>query len=156
MSSSAKTNRYARNPCRSIASRNADEILTRLEDDSLAHSSGGTFNVMARWIKGSRQLTGFNALTRPALTVDDSYPQTCGIHAELDLYRRGREVLGGGVVYIGGSRQQSRSIMSNTQPCVYCAAILDSCNVRFVVYRFDERAVISRPGDLVFHGNRTQ
>ncbi len=114
-------------------------FLDKLANDSLLHTSGGSYNMLARWKKGSRVVTGRNRLDRPASTMDGSYPDVCGIHAELDLHYRA--TLKGGTVFVAGTKSSSRSIMGNSGPCIYCAALLRESGVRAVVFYCDGEAV---------------
>jgi len=114
-------------------SANDISILEKLSLDSKDHSSGGSYNMLARWIKGSRVITGKNRLDRPACTMNDDYPDICGVHAELDLFYRLPPVKGG-TLYIAGSRAKTGVKMPNTSPCIYCHTIIRETNVRYIVY----------------------
>lgn len=122
------------------ASSNDIAILEKLSQDSAEHSSGGSYNMLARWIKGSRVVTGKNRLDRPASTMNDDYPDICGVHAELDLFYR-LPPIKGGTLYIAGSRAKTGAKMPNTSPCIYCHTIIRETNVRYIVYYNEGKAI---------------
>lgn len=124
-------------------------IFHRAQELAYDHRSGGQWNMVAIWRKGGRHFYGFNRLDRPAAPISDIYPEICGQHAELDLYRKHPENLGGGTVYVAGAHDSSGTLIESTRPCKYCAAILDASNVRFVVYRQDGYLIKARPKDLL-------
>jgi len=111
------------------------EILTldKLREQSLEHVSGGSYNMVAKWVKGSRSALGYNKLDRRATTINDAYPDICGVHAELDLFYKLPPVKGG-TVYVAGSRARSLTYMPNTSPCIYCKTILAETYVRYIVF----------------------
>lgn len=137
---------------------NVDEHLTVYKSDkryydvalglARLHSSGGTYNMACVWNKGQWRETGYNRLDSPAHLKSDIYPEPCGIHAELNLWTKYKR-LRGGTVYVAGILDTSRSTMSNTQPCVYCAALLQSSGVRNAVYMLNGVLVKSRVEGLV-------
>lgn len=108
-------------------------MLLTVTEISTKHSSGGSYDMVAAWSKGSRFEFGFNRLNRAASTIDKSYPDVCGVHAELDLWRK-LDKLRGGTIYVAGKRSSSGTIMDNTRPCIYCSAILVEAGVRNVVF----------------------
>lgn len=112
-------------------------ILEKLREISLEHSSGGSYNMIAKWVKGSRSALGFNKLDRRATTINDAYPEICGVHAELDLFYKLPPVKGG-TVYIAGSRAKTSTYMPNTSPCIYCKTILAETYVRYIVFYNDD------------------
>jgi hypothetical protein len=111
-------------------------ILHRIREASLGHISGGSYNMVAKWVKGSRSALGFNKLDRRATTINDAYPEICGVHAELDLFYKLPPVKGG-TVYIAGSRAKTHTYMPNTSPCIYCKTILAETYVRYIVFYND-------------------
>jgi deoxycytidylate deaminase len=122
--------------------------LFKVAYDSNQHSSGGSYNMMARWMKGSFVITGANRLHKPAHLVDSSYPDISGIHAELDSWKQHKKMKGG-TIYVAGTVEASGNLMQNTLPCVYCASLLFSSGVRFVVGFEDGIPVKYRVKDLV-------
>lgn len=108
------------------------------------HSSGGSYNMAAVWARSKPLVTGTNKLHLPARYESTIYPRECGLHAELDLFRRSR-LITGGTVYVAGALESSGSEMPNTKPCIYCATILDAAFVRWVVYRSDGEVAKARP-----------
>lgn len=106
--------------------------LLKVQWDSQFHESGGSYNMIARWVKASHVVIGRNNLYRPANTIDVAYPDICGVHAELDLFNK-KKSLRGGIVYIAG-RRYNGSEMPNTMPCRYCSAILGASGVRHIVF----------------------
>lgn len=114
-------------------SRSDIVILEKLRETSLDHISGGSYNMVAKWVKGSRSALGFNKLDRRATTINDAYPDICGVHAELDLFYKLPPVKGG-TVYIAGSRARTLTFMPNTSPCIYCKTILAETYVRYIVF----------------------
>lgn len=92
---------------------------------------------------------GKNRLRRSASTVTDTYPDVCGIHAELDLYRLLGKGLNRSNIYVAGRHESSGSVLNTTRPCLYCAAILDACNVRYVIYYQDGEPVKTTPKELI-------
>lgn len=108
------------------------EILWNLDQESRSHESGGSYNMLAQWRKGSRVATGRNRRNRRASTMSDDYPETCGIHAELALYHLVKPR--GGIVYVAGTRTSETSKMPTTVPCIYCMALLEGCKIRAVVF----------------------
>lgn len=117
--------------------------LNKLTEMSLDHISGGSYNMVAKWVKGSRSTYGYNKLDRRASTMDNAYPDVCGVHAELDLFYR-MPTIKGGTVYIAGSRARTHTLMPNTSPCLYCKALLAETYVRYVVF-FDSGKPIKLP-----------
>lgn len=113
--------------------KNDVNILEKLAEQSLDHISGGSYNMLAKWVKGSRSHIGINQLSRRASTMDDNYPDVCGVHAELDLFYKVPPVKGG-TVYIAGTRARTKTKMPNTSPCIYCKTILAEAYVRYVVF----------------------
>jgi deoxycytidylate deaminase len=111
-------------------------ILENLCRSASDHNSGGSYDMLAMWVKGSKWIQGRNRLDRPAYTIDPSYPEVCGVHAELDLWHKA-DSLNGGTVYIAGRRNNSGTIMTNTRPCIYCSAILIETGVRYAVFYVD-------------------
>lgn len=112
------------------------------------HESGGTYDMAAMWVKGSRRAVGTNKLTDPAILKSQIYDYRCGMHAELAMWYYNRERIFGGTVYVAGKLNSSGSEMTNTAPCIYCASIIDLAGVRFVVYCKDGEVVKSRPKEL--------
>lgn len=108
-------------------------ILEKLRETSLDHVSGGSYNMVAKWVKGSRSALGFNKLDRRATTINEAYPEICGVHAELDLFYKLPPVKGG-TVYVAGSRARTHTPMPNTSPCIYCKTILAETYVRYIVF----------------------
>lgn len=100
---------------------------------ALEHNSGGSYNMFAIWVKGSQVKIGKNALKRAAKAESELYPEICGFHAELDLYRQHPEMRGG-TLYVAGRKNRSNAIMLNTKPCEYCSALLAGTRVNWVVY----------------------
>jgi|688.fasta_scaffold552230_1 hypothetical protein len=127
-------------------------ILEKLTEESSSHSSGGSYNMLARWFKGSRAITGKNRLDRPASTMNDDYPDVCGVHAELDLFYRLPNIKGG-TIYIAGTRAKTGAIMPNTMPCIYCHTILNETNIRYLVY-YENGEPIKR--QIIKHYNYTR
>ena len=115
-------------------------ILGKLSEQSLHHKSGGSYNMLAKWVKGSRSHLGLNRLTRRANTMDETYPEICGVHAELDLFYR-TPSLKGGTVYIAGTRNKTKTQMPNTSPCIHCKALLAEAYVRYVVFYSDNEPI---------------
>jgi hypothetical protein len=113
--------------------KNDINILNKLAEQSLEHSSGGSYNMLAKWVKGGKSHVGINKLTRRASTIDENYPDACGVHAELDLFYR-MPPIKGGTVYIAGTRARTRTRMPNTSPCIYCKTLLAEAYVRYVVF----------------------
>lgn len=123
-------------------------ILDRLRQQSAHHTSGGSYNMLAAWVKGSTWHTGKNRLTRPANTIDPRYPELCGFHAELDLWNKVQ--FRGGTMYVAGTRE-SGTPMDNSTPCVYCAAILEAAQVRWVICYSNNTPIKTTPG-AILHG----
>lgn len=111
--------------------------LDRVREISLDHISGGSYNMVAKWVKGSRSALGFNKLDRRATTINDAYPEICGVHAELDLFYKLPPVKGG-TVYVAGSRARTSTFMPNTAPCIYCKTILAETYVRYIIFYNDD------------------
>lgn len=122
-------------------------LLADVQSDVYHHNSGGSFNMMAVWNKGSVWATGKNDLYRSASNFSDIYPEMCGIHAELDIQRNNN--IKGGTIYIAGYHESSGSPLANTRPCRYCATILDLEKVRWVVYYSNGVAVKAMTRELV-------
>lgn len=122
--------------------------LHRLANSAYSHESGGTYDMVAYWIKGSHLIAGYNRLDRPAMTIHDDYPDILGVHAELDLYRRAKS-LKGGTVFIAGKINKSGSRMRNTRPCAYCSVILHECGVKNVVYYNNGSPAKASVSDLI-------
>lgn len=123
------------------------EMLHDLSIISRVHESGGSYNMVAMYMKNSHREYGYNRLNRMANTVSDIYPDIFGMHAELDLYRKiGKKV--GGTVFIAGTRQ-SGSKMLNSRPCCYCATILDLAGIRWVIYYDDGIPTKTRVSELI-------
>lgn len=132
-----------------ISSRDAnylDRALALAHD----HSSGGTYDMVALWVKGSRQLTGLNRLDRPAITISEHYPNICGMHAELELYRRFPTSLRGGTLYVAGKLSNTSSPMSSTMPCKYCTPLMHSCGVRNFVFFLNQTVIKCTPEQLIW------
>src|SRR5260221_14043259 len=72
--------------------------IARVQADAYEHTSYGTFNMLALWVKGSVFAYGYNYLKRPANKINNAYGTICGLHAELDLYRKYN--IKGGTVFI--------------------------------------------------------
>ena len=123
------------------------EMLNDLAVVSKLHESGGSYNMVAMYVKNSHREYGYNRLDRLATTVSDIYPDVFGMHAELDLYRKiGRKV--GGTVIIAGTRQTG-SKMFNSRPCCYCATILDLAGIRWAIYYDDGKPIKARVSELI-------
>ena len=116
---------------------NDQSILSKVAEESSYHVSGGNYNMLARWYKGSKVETGKNRLNRPASTLNVEYPDICGVHAELDLFFKSN--LKGGTVYIAGTRKNG-SKMNNTCPCIYCMTILRQAGIRSIVFYKESQA----------------
>lgn len=114
--------------------------LEKLREISLEHMSGGSYNMVAKWVKGSRSALGYNKLDRRATTINDAYPEICGVHAELDLFYKLPPVKGG-TVYVAGSRAKTMTFMPNTSPCIYCKTILAETYVRYIVFYNNDKPV---------------
>ncbi len=116
------------------------------------HDSGSTYDMVAMYAKGSLRLLGGNQLNRPANTISELYPDWRGVHAELDLWltihKMDREIRGG-TVYVAGKKSQSKICLSTTKPCVYCAAILVSTKINFVVFYHDRTIKKMKVSDLL-------
>lgn len=129
-----------------LTNRDHTKIATLL-DVASTHISGGRYNMVAAWVKGKRSVIGMNTTDRPAATAVDSYPDICGIHAELDVWMRCRAVnldMRGGTIYVVGRKAVNNNQMNTTKPCLYCRAILSSTQVRNVIY-FDEGRIHKIP-----------
>lgn len=107
--------------------------LERLCEQAKQHNSGGSYDMLSMWSKGSSRIYGKNKLERLASTIVSDYPEICGVHAELDMWRTGG-VRGGGTVFIAGRRSKSGEPIENTHPCVYCLALLTEMKIRSIVY----------------------
>lgn len=128
---------------------NRDQIyLTKAIDLALDHSSGGSYNMVALWVKGSNVIAGNNILKRLARHENETYPEICGFHAELDLYKKSPNMRGG-TIYVGGRKRTSNSIMINTKPCEYCATLLMTTKVNWVVYLHKSRFIKNRIDELL-------
>lgn len=127
------------------------ELRTLGQLQSLAHDhcSGGGFEMAAMLVKGKRRHYGFNRLNRKATTIDSNYPEPCGEHAELALYRRHKDSLKNSTVYVAGSHCKNDNPLDTTRPCEYCTAILDASEVRFVIYFQDGVATKVKPKELL-------
>lgn len=119
-------------------------LINQAVEGAMDHQSGGSYNMVALWGWRSMRKAGFNDLHRSALTISDTYPPICGVHAELDLWRvaKGRRGsagggLAGGTVAVVGFRARSGALMLNTKPCDYCAALLSQCQVKNVLFALD-------------------
>lgn len=123
--------------------------LTKAIDLALDHNSGGSYNMIALWVKGSNVVVGNNILKRPAYPQNDTYPEICGFHAELDLYKKMGNTMRGGTVYVGGRKARSNSIMINTKPCIYCANLLHETNTNWVVYIYNNQFTKTRIENLI-------
>jgi tRNA(Arg) A34 adenosine deaminase TadA len=117
--------------------------LCRLTEDACGHTSHGSYDMLARWVRASRCVTGRNRLDRRATTMDDGYPVMSGCHAELDLWHRCRPR--GGTVFVAGVLAGSGSAMLTSQPCHFCAALLVASGVRRVVFWSGGDAVKAHP-----------
>lgn len=132
---------------------NETQILQSLHSHALAHRSGGTFDVVALLIDGKERVLGKNRLCRPADTIYDGFkdewegPYWCGVHAELDCYRR-RPRVRNGFIYVVGARSGSR-ILSTTKPCPSCQVVLHEMGVRWAVYYLDGQPTKSRVSHLL-------
>ncbi len=109
-------------------------LITMAIDLAGNHSSGGSYNMVALWAKGSNIRIGYNELYRQANRTSQIYPEICGTHAELDLYRRMGADMRGGRLYVGGRKQSNNAIMMNTKPCVYCAQLLSTTKTNWIIY----------------------
>lgn len=115
-------------------------LIERAQMLAAGHKSGGSYNMVALHTKGSNFVWGKNKLTRNARHLHKGYPEICGLHAELDLWRVARShglTLQGGTIYIGGTRNRSGKRMTTTRPCEYCAALLVESRVRSAVFLQD-------------------
>lgn len=122
-------------------------FFARTQLAAVQHSSGGSFDMVALYVKGSTHSWGFNKLRRSAAVTDSTYPEIMGMHAELDLYRR--SIKSSGTVYIAGNHHKSGTPLVNSGPCLYCAAILKAACVRYVVFVYKGVIVKTSPVSLV-------
>lgn len=105
--------------------------------------------MMAYYVKGATRTVGRNSLYRNASTLADHYPDICGVHAELDLWRMCGRMMRGGTLYVAGRKAKNGSIMGTTKPCEYCAALLSQTRLNFVVFLDQGEFVKCKPKDLV-------
>jgi tRNA(Arg) A34 adenosine deaminase TadA len=131
-----RTGRYKFSNLLEFPSSSEFNTLKSLSIESKGHDSGGSYDMIALWVKGSNYIRGFNRLNRAASTIDISYPDVCGVHAELDLWRKS-DGIKGGTIYIAGKRNSSGTFMTNTRPCIYCSALLMESGVRYAVFYSD-------------------
>lgn len=145
---SAPYNRYSKAAILLEITNKDESMMSHAQTIANAHCSGGTYNMAAVWVKSKPKATGTNKLSHPATKENPSYPEMCGMHAELDLWRKNGHIAGG-TVYVAGTIEQSGNEMPNTKPCVYCAAVLYLAGVRFVVYRKDGEIAKTRPSEIL-------
>lgn len=126
---------------------NEINFLLRLFWEAKHHSSGGSYNMLAAWVRRSQRVIGRNELVRPANTISNDYPDICGVHAELNLWHKHKD-LKGGTVYLAGRRSNSGTEMSNTACCIYCASLLAATGVKNVIFVFDEKFAKTNPINL--------
>lgn len=124
-------------------------ILNQLQQIAIDHQSGGSFNMVCVAVKGNGRMYGFNKLKRKATTIDESYPELAGQHAELDVYSRYRDALRGTTVFVAGSHAKNGNPLSTTRCCKYCSAILDAAEVKAVIYLQDSIPVKTSPKQLL-------
>lgn len=123
------------------------ELLLYSNSLSKAHTSGGSYNMVAVWAKGSRRVIGTNSVGRLAETIGGPYPPMTGVHAELDLVHKPPHGLSRGTVYIGGWLSTGNK-MARTQPCIYCAEMLVQARVKYVVFSIDQYIMKFSPNSL--------
>jgi len=103
--------------------------------------------MVALYVKGSRIIVGKNDLIRPATTMNASYPDIAGVHCELSCYYKNPQMRGG-TIYVAGRKASSSSIMMNSRPCRYCAALLQSTRTNWIVFVQEGTFVKARIEDL--------
>lgn len=117
-------------------------IVAMLEAQVELHSSGGTYQMVAAYVRHSFMLIGYNKLTDPASRKSGHYHPRNGRHCELHLITQ-LKAMGktprGGTVYVAGRRNQK---LPNTSPCGSCRNMLkDETTVRSLVYFLDGKLV---------------
>lgn len=123
--------------------------MTKTLDEVTDHNSGSSYNMLARYVKGQKLHTGRNNLYKPARNVAGHYPDICGTHAELDLWRICGKMLSGGTLYVAGRRAKNNSIMGTTKPCEYCSTLLYQTRLNWVVFLDDGKFVKTKPKELI-------
>lgn len=123
--------------------------LSVLED----HDSGCHYSMAAVMGKSKPIAHGLNTLHFPANSVDLGrtsvrYPDMCGVHAELDLYRSNHWRMSGTTVVVAGVVTKNGNLMENTMPCVHCAQTLQSAGVRRVCFSLNGQWVWDYPRRL--------
>lgn len=122
-------------------SKRDTRIVTKMLKELSSHSSGGTFDFISLWRKGSKQITGFNTIKRHARPYSNIYPDFCGVHAELDVIKQSDKIdmtLNGGTMYVVGVSSRSSNTLLNTLPCAACARMLaDNTNINYIVCYFN-------------------
>lgn len=110
-------------------------IVTMLEAQAELHSSGGTYQMVAAYVRHSFMLIGYNKLTNPASRKSRHYHSRQGMHSELHLVTQMKAIgksIQGGTVYVVGRRKKP---LPNSSPCAACRQTLkDEGNVRYLVY----------------------
>lgn len=122
---------------------NRDSIAVRnLLARAFFHSSGGSYDMVAMFVKGKRRVIGYNRLNDPASVHCDGYKAINGRHAELnvkELCERAGIDMRGGTLYIVGVRGVNQ--MLNTAPCEMCRGWLNDTKIKRFVY-FNEGQLI--------------
>lgn len=129
-------------------SRKDIDVLSNAFNFVRNHDSGGSYSMAAVLRKSKPKAVGFNSLYSPAILKNDIYPELCGVHAELNLWMQYPDMTGC-TVYITGVISKSRNLMSNTIPCIYCAAILEASGARYVVCYMDNKIIKVRTNQLL-------
>lgn len=111
------------------------------------HDSGGSYSMAAVLRKSKPKAVGYNSLFSPAVLKNDTYPELCGVHAELNLWMQYPD-MGGATVYITGVISKSRNLMTNTMPCIYCASLMQAAGARYVVCYVDSKIIKVRTSEL--------
>lgn len=111
-----------------------------------SHDSGGSYSMVAMLCDPKPIIIGYNDLNNPAFLKHDSFPQECGMHAELSLWHQAAGRLQGGTVVVAGVVSKSRNEMVNTTPCRYCASLLSE--VRWIICNLEGKIVKTTPSEL--------
>lgn len=140
--------RYKRPQIHRHVSSKDISLLHLADQQASTHNSGGSYDMVALLAKSKPVAFGFNSLSNPAILKSSIYPEMCGMHAELDLWRQCPEDMKGGSVYVAGRATKSTNMMANTTPCVYCAAILTLAGVRHIICYSDNNVIKTAPQRL--------
>jgi deoxycytidylate deaminase len=81
--------------------------------------------------------TGYNKDKNHPMQVSPEHIKThCSRHAEVEAIRDAGFDVNGAVLYVARVNRQGRSL--NSKPCIYCQAVIESTEIKKVIYTESE------------------